>query len=163
MATAENVINAAPAAVAEEYSKRMLIGAVLGPLVGLALWFAPLNIEPHARHTLAIVAFMIIYWVTEPIDHAVTALIGCYLFWALKITKFEVAFDGFADSTPWFLFGAMLMGEAAARTGLARRIGFNVMKLIGVSYPRLLLSIITFVFILNFLVPSGSAFVQVAP
>ncbi len=141
----------------EHFSTRKLIGSILGPLIGLALWFAPLRLEGEARHAIAIVVFMIVYWITEPIDHGITALIGCYLFWALHVANFGVAFSGFADSTPWFLFGAMLMGEAAARSGLARRIGFVVMRMIGVSYPRLLLSIIVLVFILNFLVPSGMA------
>src|SRR5207244_3863186 len=44
---------------AEQFSPRMRIGSVLGPLVGLALWFIPMQVEPVAHHTLAIVAFMI--------------------------------------------------------------------------------------------------------
>ncbi len=139
------------------FSQRMLIGAVLGPLVGLALWAAPLRLPAPAQQALAIVAFMIVYWITEPMDYGVTALVGCFLFWALRIAKFEVAFSGFAADTPWFLYGAMLMGEAASGSGLARRIGYLVMRLIGASYARLLLSLITFVYILNFLVPSGLA------
>jgi len=57
----------------EQLSPRMMVGSVLGPLVGLALWFAPMQVEPMAHHTLAIVAFMIVYWITEPIDHGITA------------------------------------------------------------------------------------------
>jgi anion transporter len=142
---------------AEQLSLRVRVGSVLGPLVGLALWFAPSQIEPIAQHTLAIVAFMIVYWITEPIDHGITAMIGCFLFWALHIANFETAFAGFVDSSPWFLFGAMLMGEAAAETGLAKRIGLLIMSFIGTSYSRLLLGVVVFVFVLNFLVPSGLA------
>src|SRR5262249_9696500 len=67
------------------------------------------------------------------------------------------AFAGFANSTPWFLFGAMLIGEAASRSGLAERIGYIVMGAAGTSYARLLFSIIALVLLLNFLVPSGMA------
>ena len=143
--------------VAESFTRKMLIGSILAPVLGLTLWFAPLAIEPRAQHALAIVLFMAVLWITEPVDYGVTTLFGLYLFWALKIAKFEVAFSGFADNTPWFLFGAMLLGEAASRSGLARRIGYMVMRLIGTSYSRLLFSMITFVLILNFLVPSGLA------
>src|ERR1035438_3788456 len=87
------------------------VSLTLGPIIGLAMWFAPLPLEVKAKHAFAIVAFMIIYWIFEPVDHGVTAMIGCYLFWALNIVKFETAFAGFADNTPWFLFGAMMMGE----------------------------------------------------
>src|SRR5436309_392120 len=141
----------------EQLSPRMMVGSVLGPLAGLALWFAPIQLEPAAHQTLAIVAFITVNWITEPIDHGVTAMIGCFLFWALHIADFETAFAGFADSAPWFLFGAMLMGEAAAQSGLAKRIGLFIMHYLGTSYSRLLLSVVVFVFVLNFLVPSGLA------
>src|SRR5436309_8436807 len=154
-----NIAVAAPSReeFSEQLSPRMWVGSVLGPLAGLALWFAPIQLEPVAHQTLAIVAFMIVYWITEPIDHGITAMIGCFLFWALHIADFETAFAGFANSSPWFLFGAMLMGEAAAQSGLAKRIGFLIMRYLGTSYSRLLLSVVVFVFILNFLVPSGLA------
>ena len=141
----------------EYFSRKMWVGSILGPVLGVAFWFAPMTIAASAQHALAIVLFMAVLWITEPVDYGVTTLIGLFLFWALKVTKFEVAFSGFADSTPWFLFGAMLMGEAASRSGLARRIGYGVMRIIGTSYRRLLFSMITFVLILNFLVPSGLA------
>src|SRR5437899_11146569 len=116
----------------------MMVGSVWGSLAGLALWFAPIQLEPVAHQTLAIVAFMIVYWITEPIDHGITAMIGCFLFWALHIANFETAFAGFADSSPWFLFGAMLMGEAAAQSGLAKRIGFEIVRYLAASCSRLL-------------------------
>src|SRR5437016_2202534 len=141
----------------EQLSPRMMVGAVLGPLAGLALWFTPIQIEPVAHQTLAVVAFMIVYWITERIDHGITAMIGCFLFWALHIADFETAFAGFANSSPWFLFGAMQMGEAASQSGLARRIVFLIMRYLGTSYSRLLLSVVVIVFVLNFLVPSGLA------
>ena len=100
---------------------------------------------------------MVAYWIFEPIEHGVTGLIGCYLFWALGVAKFDTAFSGFADSTPWFLFGAVLMGEAASKSGLAARIGRIGMGVAGVTYGGLLLSVIVLVLLLNFLVPSGMA------
>ena len=143
------------------YSTRMLVGAALGPLAAVGIWFAPLSLEPLAQQALAVVAFMIVYWIAEPIDHGLTAITGCFLFWALNIAAFEVAFSGFATSTPWFLYGGLLMGEAAASTGLARRIGYFIMGLVGVSYSRILMSVILVVVTMNFLIPSGMAQVAV--
>jgi anion transporter len=139
------------------HSTKSLIGMVLGPVLAIAIWFAPLALDPRAKHAISITALMVLYWALEPIDHGLTGLLGCYLFWALGIVKFDTAFSGFTDNTPWFLFGAMIMGEAAARSGLASRIGYIVMGLIGTSYARLLLSVIVLVLVLNFLVPSGMA------
>src|SRR5258705_12144807 len=117
----------------------------------------PLSPIPLVNPAIAIPVFMVVYWIFEPIDHGITALIGCYLFWALGVAQFETAFAGFANSTPWFLFGAMLMGEAASRSGLAERIGRIVIGVAGSSYAMLLLSAIVLVVVLNLLVPSGMA------
>jgi len=64
------------------------LGLLLGPIVALIIWFLPTGLEPAQQKTFAIIAFMIIYWLAEPIDHGLTALIGCYLFWALNVVKF---------------------------------------------------------------------------
>src|SRR3981081_1908258 len=105
MSTAPAVANEQESA-RKSFSTKGLIGLVLGPVLAPAVWFAPLALDVTAKHALAIVALMVIYWALEPIDHGLTALLGCYLFWALQIAKFDTAFSGFADNTPWFLFGA---------------------------------------------------------
>ena len=46
-------------------------------------------------------------------DYVLAGFIGCFLFWALGIVKFPVAFSGFANDTAWFLFGALLIGVIA--------------------------------------------------
>jgi anion transporter len=134
-----------------------LLVAFLGPVAGIVVWLLPLGLEPTIQKVFAVVTFMVIYWISEPVEHAVTALIGCYLFWALEVVKPAVAFSGFASTTPWFLFGALLMGEAASRTGLSKRFGYLVMQRVGVSYSQLILGVVTLAFLLNFLIPSGMA------
>jgi di/tricarboxylate transporter len=105
--------------------------------VPVAVWFAPLDIDPTAKHGLAIASFMILAWATEAMDHAVTGLIGCYLFWMLGVVRFNVAFSGFANETPWFLFGALLLGAVATRSGLARRLAYLVILRAGTTSPRI--------------------------
>ncbi|HEX9444952.1 MAG TPA: SLC13 family permease, partial [Candidatus Binatia bacterium] len=130
---------------------------LLGPAAGLLVWFLPLGLEPRIQQAYAIVLFMIVYWIAEPVEHAVTALIGCYLFWALGVVQFSTAFSGFASTSPWFIFGGALIAEAASSTGLARRLGYRVLSLIGTSYSRLLLGVTTLSFLITCLIPSGSA------
>ena len=129
--------------------------------IPVVLWFLPLHLEPKAQHAIAISLFMILAWATEVMDHGLTGLIGCYLFWALGVVKFEVAFSGFADDTPWFLMGAILFGTMASKSGLAKRLAYLVTIRIGTSYSRLLLALILSDFLLTFLVPSGMARVTI--
>src|ERR1700681_1745641 len=125
------------------------------------VWFLPLPLEPKAQHAIAISLFMILAWATEVMDHGVTGLFGCYLFWALSVVKFEVAFSGFADDTPWFLMGAILFGTMASKSGLAKRLAYLVTIRVGTSYSRLLLALILSDFLLTILVPSGMARVTI--
>ena len=121
---------------------RTYIGTFLGPLIGVLIWTLPLEVEPAAHTAFAISALILVYWIMEPVTHAITALLGCFLFWALQVTSFSVAFSGFTQTTPWFIFGALLIGQATLRTGLAKRLGFLVMLRVGTSYMRLLFGIL---------------------
>ena len=155
MGTMKQPLGSAPALALP--SARALIRGVLSVGLPTAFWFAPLRLDLPAKHALAIACFMIVAWITEVLPHAVTGIIGCYLFWVLKVVGFEAAFSGFADQTPWFLFGASLIGMMATKSGLAHRLAYMVMANVGAGYSRLLLGFILSSFLLTFLVPSGIA------
>jgi len=138
-----------------------VVKAVPTVVVPLVFWFAPLNLDPTAHHALAIALFMILAWATEVLDPGLTGLTGCYLFWALGVVSFDVAFSGFANDTPWFLMGALLFGAMAAKSGLAKRLAYMVALRIGTNYSRLLLALILSDFLLTPLVPSGMARVTI--
>jgi solute carrier family 13 (sodium-dependent dicarboxylate transporter), member 2/3/5 len=130
---------------------------ILTVVVPLTIWFAPLGLDPKAQKALAITAFMVGSWMTHWQDVAFSGLMGLYLFWVTGVVSFGDAFHGFATTTPWFLFGAILFGLMATKSGLARRLAFIVMQRVGDTYPRLLLGIIIADFLLTFIVPSGIA------
>jgi solute carrier family 13 (sodium-dependent dicarboxylate transporter), member 2/3/5 len=134
-----------------------LVGAALGPISGLLIWVLPLGLAPAAHKAFAILAFVLVYWATEPIEQGITALFGCFLFWASHATTFAVAFSGFTSNVPWFVFAALLMGQAASRTGLAPRLGYLVLQRSGHSYSRVLFGLIILALLLQFLVPSPHA------
>jgi sodium-dependent dicarboxylate transporter 2/3/5 len=154
-----------PAAVAEPPSttqsplqhEAKVVALAAAAAAAALVWWLPLGLPPLIQHTLAITTFMILGWITHAHDHAVVGFIGCYAFWALGIARFQVAFAGFAETTPWFLFGALLFGAMAQKSGLARRLAYAVMRALGFSYSRLLLGLILSDFLLTFVVPSGIA------
>jgi solute carrier family 13 (sodium-dependent dicarboxylate transporter), member 2/3/5 len=133
------------------------VGQVLCILVPIVIWFAPFDLEAQTKHAFAIVAFMVIAWITQAMEFALAGFIGCFLFWALNIVRFDQAFSGFANDTAWFLFAAMVIGLMTSKTGLARRLAFNIMLRVGSSYPRILLGLIITDFLLTIIVPSGLA------
>jgi anion transporter len=130
-------------------------------LVPIAVWFAPLGLAPQTQHGFAIICFMVLAWMTQAMEFAIAGFIGCFLFWALGVVKFPVAFSGFANDTPWFLFAALLIGRIAGKSGLGRRLAYSVMLRVGATYPRILLGLILTDFLLTFIVPSGLARVAI--
>jgi len=139
----------------EPFRAGKLVGAVLGILAIPALWFAPLPLEPRAQHALAVGAFMVIFWIVEVIPHAMTGLVGCWLFWALKVVPAEVAFRGFSNENPWFLLGALFIGAMVTESGLDRRVAYTILSWVGTSYSRILLGFILTGFVMAFMIPAG--------
>ncbi len=133
---------------------RKVASVFLTILIPLVVWFAPLGLDRNIQHVLAITAFMIVAWATEVLDHTLTGFIGCYLYWAFGLAKFGTAFGGFADDTPWFIFGGMLIGAMVTKTGLARRLAYWIMRPFGNGYSRLLFGLLLANYLLMFLVPS---------
>jgi hypothetical protein len=64
---------------------RVNIGRVLCVMVPLTVWFVPLNIVAPAKYGLAISSFMILAWITEAREYALSGRIGCYLYWVLRV------------------------------------------------------------------------------
>jgi sodium-dependent dicarboxylate transporter 2/3/5 len=142
-------------------SAKQWSGLIAAPLLLIALWFTPTHELAAAQHAIAIAGLMIVLWVTEAVDHAVAGFIGVFLFWALGVAEFERAFSGFSNETPWFLFGAILIGAMANKSGMAQRLAYTLLTRIGTSYSRLLLAFIIVDFVMTFLVPSGIARVTI--
>ena len=138
-------------------SRVSLIILILAIAVALTVWFFPSSVNLQARHGLAVSFLVLIMWVAHLLPHAVTGLIGCYLFWALVGVPSHVAFGGFAHPSAWFVFAAGIFGLMTTKTRLALRLATKLMGGADFPYPRLVLSFVLTSFLLNFLVPSGIA------
>src|ERR1700676_3179614 len=85
-------------------AKRMVVfGRLLAVVAPIVLWVAPLPLARPAHRAIAIASSLIIGWITEALDPALIGLIGCFLFWNLRIVPFETAFSGLEIPPAWFL------------------------------------------------------------
>ena len=157
--SAGDIITAAPHAKTEtRVDPLQLFFMVVCIAVPVAIWFSPFDVPAPAKHAMAISSFMILAWMTNVMEYGAAGLIGCLLFWALGVASRDTSFSGFVNNdTPWFLFGAILLGVAANKTGIPQRVGAFVVTRVGSSYSQLLLGVIIVSFVLTPVVPSGSA------
>ena len=121
--------------------RRRTAGLFLGPAVCLALIAAPLPLARPAHHLAAILAMMVVFWVTEALPLAVTAVIGPVLAVILRVAPARAAFAPFADPIIFLFIGSFMLAEAMFVHGLDRRIAFGALssRAVGGSPVRILL------------------------
>jgi sodium-dependent dicarboxylate transporter 2/3/5 len=108
--------------------RRRTVGLFLGPLVFLVLTFAPLPLARPAHQLAAILAMMVVFWVTEALPLAVTAIIGPVLAVILGVVPARAAFAPFADPIIFLFIGSFMLAEAMFVHGLDRRIAFGALS-----------------------------------
>ena len=118
------------------------IGLAAGPLLALVVfWILPTR---HAtgpdttvaftvagRATLAMVAWMAAWWMTEAVAIEVTALLPVTLFPLLGIAPIAKAAAPYASDVIFLFLGGFILGLAIERWGIDRRIAFHTLRLTG--------------------------------
>jgi sodium-dependent dicarboxylate transporter 2/3/5 len=123
-------------------TRRRTIGLFLGPLVFLALLIAPLPVAAPAHKVAAILGMMVVFWVTEALPLAVTALLGPVLAVLLRVVPVRAAMASFADPIIFVFIGSFILAESMFVHGVDRRIAFTALssRFVGASAPRILLT-----------------------
>ena len=81
----------------------------------------------------AIFAFVIVYWLTEPIPIPVTAILALAMCVLFGVASADTVFGAFSSDTIFLFIGAFIIAEAMMRHGLDRRFAFRVLSIPGVS------------------------------
>jgi sodium-dependent dicarboxylate transporter 2/3/5 len=118
------------------------IGLWVGPALALALWLlladgAATGLTPAGRATAAVAVWMAVWWLTEAVPLAATALLPVVLFPLLGIADIRVTTAPYAHPLIFLFLGGFLLGLAVQRFGLHRRIALWILLRVGTS-PRAL-------------------------
>ena len=119
---------------------RRKLGRVMAPVLGVAIWFLPVpGLDDPARHLFAIVAFALVFWMTEAVPLAATALLAPSLCVVAGLGSARDVFKPFADPVIFLFIGSFMIGEAMLKHGLNRRFAFGILNLpwVGTNPMRL--------------------------
>lgn len=118
-------------------------GGVWGARLGLGLGLAafavmqilgpPEGLDAKAWQVLSLLALMVIWWVSEAIPVAATALLPLALLPVLGIVKPIEAAAPYADPIIFLFIGGFMIAVAIERSGLHRRIAMGVLSVVGSS------------------------------
>jgi solute carrier family 13 (sodium-dependent dicarboxylate transporter), member 2/3/5 len=117
--------------------RRIGLFAGFGAFAGMIASAPPAGLEPVAWKALALLALMIIWWVTEAIPVAATAMLPLVGLPVMGIAKPVDAAAPYADPIIFLFIGGFMIAVAIERSGLHRRIALGVLKLTGTSPPAI--------------------------
>jgi sodium-dependent dicarboxylate transporter 2/3/5 len=114
------------------------IGRWLGPAAFLAVWVMPIEgLEGDPKRLLAAVAWMAVWWVTEAVPLAATALLPLVLFPILGLRGVRSVAPNYSDHMVFLFLGGFVLALAVERSGLHRRVALSILRAIGSSPRRL--------------------------
>jgi len=116
-----------------KYGKSRPILLLLGPVIFIALYLLlPGSIfSTAARGAIATVAWMAFWWITSPIDYAVTAFLPIAVNALLSMVDMSAVIANYASETILLLLGASILVVSWEITGLDRRIAAKCLSMVG--------------------------------
>ncbi len=122
-------------------SKVQLLSLISAPILSiLIILFVDLEPgKPEITYTFAIALLMAIWWVTEAIPLAATALIPVALFPLLGVVDGKTISSMYFNHLIFLFIGGFLMALAMERWNLHRRIALRILIVFGVSPARILM------------------------
>lgn len=116
------------------------INFIIGPLLFLLMYSLPFDgLSPQGKAVLACTAWVAFWWITETVELPVTSILPIIIFplsGALTVSETTTSYGN-----PYiFLFmGGFVVGLAIERSGLHRRIAFNIINVVGSSEKKVIL------------------------
>jgi sodium-dependent dicarboxylate transporter 2/3/5 len=122
---------------------RRAAGFVLAPTVFILLLLLPLPaLKPEAHRLAAVMAAVVILWVTEALPLPATALAGAAACVVMRVAPARDVFAPFADPLMFLFIGSFIIARAIFLHRLDRRLAFGVLsiKWVGARPGRILVA-----------------------
>lgn len=119
--------------------KKKLILA-LGPIVCLLFFFSPYTmLSPEADKVIGIALWMVLWWITEVVSIAITALIPLTFYPLLGIMPIKEVAVNYGHPIIFLFFGGFVLALALEKVNLHRRVALSIIKLTGTSPNKIIL------------------------
>jgi sodium-dependent dicarboxylate transporter 2/3/5 len=124
------------------FSRTRVAALVAGPVAFLVLrGLAPGGLDPMPASVLGAAAWMAIWWISECLPLAVTALLPIALFPLLGVATIRVAASQFANEIVFLYLGGFFIAAALERWQAHERIALAVIGKVGTDSRRLVLGV----------------------
>lgn len=132
-----------------------IVGLAIVLAAAIAMMPAPEGTPQQAMVALGLIAMTVVLWATLAIPPAAAAAIFIILVAVTGAAPPVSAVSGFLSSSLWLVFGGLMIGAAAERTGFGRFVARKFLGRFRSSYSALVLGVIAGSTLLTLLVPSN--------
>lgn len=141
------------------------VGLWLGPALAVAAYFAlgQSDLSEPGRRLAAVVVLMALWWITEAVPLAATALLPVVLFHPLGIAPVKQAAAPYADPVIFLFMGGLMLGQALERWGAHRRLALHVILAVGTSPRRIVAGVMIAAALLSAFVSNTATAVMMLP
>jgi sodium-dependent dicarboxylate transporter 2/3/5 len=121
--------------------RRRTAGLALAPAAFVLFLLLPLPLAVPAHRMAAIMALVVVLWMTEALPMAVTAMVGPVLAVVMGVSEARAALAPFADPIIFLFIGSFILAQAMFVHGVDRRIAYSALSLpmVGASATRVLI------------------------
>lgn len=111
-------------------STHQTVGLILGPLLALSILLSnpPGDLSVAAWRTAAMALLMAVWWATEAVPIAVTALLPLVAFPLLGIADMQTTSSPYANKVIYLFLGGFIVAFAMQRWNLHRRIALTILQ-----------------------------------
>ncbi|MBT8234069.1 MAG: DASS family sodium-coupled anion symporter [Saprospiraceae bacterium] len=146
------------------FSKYKKVGLLLGPLLFILLQvLPPFIINEEVQNVISVAAWMIVWWLTEPVSISVTALIPLVLFPLFGIMDIKETSGNYGSHIVYLFFGGFVMALALEKVNLHKRIALNIIKRTGTSPDRVVLGFMLATALLSMWISNTASTVVMLP
>lgn len=141
------------------------VGVWLGPLLAIACYVAlgASSLDEPARRLAGVVVLMAVWWITEAIPLAATALVPVVLFHPLGIAGIRQAAAPFADPVIFLFMGGLMLGKALEKWGAHRRLALHVILAVGTGPRQIVAGVMIAAALLSAFVSNTATAVMMLP
>lgn len=116
------------------------IGLFIAPILCLLITNLPIQlISEKGDAVIAIALWMVIWWITEAVHIAVTALLPLLLFPLLKVMPMAEVGANYGSPIIFLFFGGFILALALEKVHLHKRIALTIIKMTGTTPNRVVL------------------------
>ncbi|MBN2345554.1 MAG: DASS family sodium-coupled anion symporter [Candidatus Aminicenantes bacterium] len=109
---------------------RQRISLFLGPLLALVLALLPMpGLEGRAHLLAAIIGWVVVWWIGEPVPIPVSALLGAVLCIIAGVADAKTVLAPFAEPTIFLFLGSFILARAMSVHALDRRVAYGILSL----------------------------------